>query len=549
MPSGDRKSFEEMLAEAREKLAALAPACGPEPEPIDLFGEALIARVPELTRNMLPPVLADFAWDAAERLGVEPAMIAIPALVACAAAIHDDIKIQPRVLDTKWTESARLWVAVVAESGGKKTPAMEAAIRPLKDIEGRWAREDAINAAKYENAREDHKAARQGRNKTIGEVGHEIADTVPRAMLPEKPERPKRRRRTFGADTTTEALASLLADNEGGMLGVYDELMGMFAGFDAYRSSGRGKDRAAYLELWNGGPRSIDRKTDDKSVYVPNWSASIVGGIQPAKLRDIAHKLDGDGLLQRFLPFRGRTLGPGIDRKPDDRAIGAYSAGIRRLLELRPTTPAAAIELEAEAHLVRQDVENIVQAMLVLPTTLPALKSHLAKWDGIFARVVLTMHAIEGVSSAESYISRLKPEVAEETAARARDLMLGYFLPSVVGFYGEFFHATDPETGHARWIAGHILARGLARITARDIKQAYRALESDDEGVHDAMRKLRAANWVGDGQTSGNSTAWAVNPKVHLRFAQRAVHEKAEREATQARITQAAATLKAFKRN
>lgn len=529
----------------------------PMPEPADLFGGSLTGE-PKLTREMLPRVIADFAFDTAERMGVDPAMIAIPALAVCAAALHDGITIQPRVHDTKWTESARLWLAMVAEPGSRKTPAINAATRPLREIEGRWQQEDAASFAVFERASEDYKAARRGRSETIKDVGAVIADGIPRASLPNLPTKPARRRLTVG-DATMEVLAHILADNDRGVLALHDELVAMIAGFDAYRSNGIGKDRTAALELWNGGPRTIDRVKLGGSVFVPNWSASVLGGIQPAKLREIASKLDSDGFLQRFQPFEGKTLGPGQDRPPDQEAIGSYAAVVRQLLDFRPPVPRKAITLSAEAHVERREVEGIAEALINLPSTPPALRSHMAKWPGMFARLLLTLHAIECASTQRSIAGledvldasdfevrqHLGPEVRGTTAVQARDLSLRFFLPNAIIFYDQFFRSNDPEGAHVRWIAGYILARGLARISIRDIKQAYRELESDDDGIFRAMRVLQAASWVGElVEAQRNSTHWLVNHRVHVRFAEQATAERQHRALQRARIAQSVERLR-----
>jgi hypothetical protein len=60
--------------------------------------------------EMLPPQIADFAFDAGERMGIQTALVAIAALGACAAVIDDGFKIQPKRRDTRLRESARLWV-------------------------------------------------------------------------------------------------------------------------------------------------------------------------------------------------------------------------------------------------------------------------------------------------------------------------------------------------------------------------------------------------------------------------------------------------------
>jgi hypothetical protein len=87
--------------------------------------------------------LKAFVVDRAERLGVKPELIAMPALAVCAAAIDDRVVVQVRRYDQQWHESARIWIAIIEEPGGKKTPAINAAVSALRDIEAVWRSEDA----------------------------------------------------------------------------------------------------------------------------------------------------------------------------------------------------------------------------------------------------------------------------------------------------------------------------------------------------------------------------------------------------------------------
>jgi hypothetical protein len=516
-------------------------------EPFDLFGDVTLAREPELARDALPNVIADFAFDAAERIGVDPAMVAIPTLAVCAAALPDGFTIQPKVNDTRWTESARLWFAMVAAPGSKKTPAINTATSALREIEGRWQQEDGAKIAQFEAESERYKAKLKGHNDAVKTLG-DAADVTPNGTMPEAPIEPTRRRLTIG-DATMEALAHILATNERGVLAIHDELVAMIAGFDAYRgNSGIGKDRTAALELWNGGPRTIDRVKAGGSIAVPNWSASVVGGIQPDKLREIAAKLDSDGFLQRFQPFAGRTVGAGVDRAPDEAAIGAYKAVVRTLVNLPPPVPPRAITLSPEAQVYRREVEAVAAAMIVLPTTPSALKGHLAKWPGIYARLLLTLHAIECVADAGPVlVTSLAPTVGVHTARRARDLMLRFFLPHAVEFYREFFQTTDADIKHVRWIAGYILARSRTEITMRELKRAYRHSDADEDVILRTTAALQRMRWVGEAQYPGKgSTRWQVNPHVHVCFAERAASERERREVEHKAITEAKGQLEAM---
>lgn len=279
--------------------------------PFDIFGE--LTPPPVLTRDMLPPVIADFAFDTAERMGIDPSMAAIPALIVCAAAIHDDVTIQPQAHDDTWLESARLWSAMVGGPSIKKTPSLRASVSAIEAVEARWRKEDAADFAKYEIEKKRRAKAK---------------DEAPECENP-KP----RERRLVVDDFTLEKAAYILADNPGGILVWSDELAGFIGRFDAYKS-GAGSDQAAACRLYNGGPYRRDRVREGASVYVPNWSACMLGGIQPEMMHKIARGLATDGFCQRFLPFYARKVGKPVDRKPDAEAIGSFTGLVARIAGL-----------------------------------------------------------------------------------------------------------------------------------------------------------------------------------------------------------------------
>jgi hypothetical protein len=136
-------------------------------------------------------------------------MIAIPALVVCAAAIDDAIRVQVKMFDTGWTESARLWAAMIAESGGKKTPALSKALDPLQEKEWRWQEEDAVAFAKYESQEADRKAAQRARAERIKEMGHKLAQSSTGMEVPDVAPKPPRRR-TIVMDFSMESLTFVL---------------------------------------------------------------------------------------------------------------------------------------------------------------------------------------------------------------------------------------------------------------------------------------------------------------------------------------------------
>jgi hypothetical protein len=500
-------------------------------EPLDIFGR--ITSEPVLTRDMLPPVIADYAFDVAERIGVDPAMVACAMLATSAAAIDDSIQIQPKVLDDSWLESARLNFLIAAPVGAAKTPAIKAATRPLTEIDAGWQKEDAQKIAEWEDDAKVREAARKHIAKEVQRNG----EYTPEAQnpLPAQQERPVKRRLVIN-DTTTEGVCRILKDNPRGVLLEVDEAMGWISSFDAYRNGSAGKDRAFWLQADNGGHYAKDRADEKASFLVPNLSVSIIGGIQPEKLRSIAKDLHDDGLIQRAFVIRAGAGKRGIDREPNRHAKNAYAALLERLVNLTPAVPAKPIKLDFDAQGDRDIVEDLAQAFIALPTTPAAFKQHLAKWPGRFNRLLLLFHVIDG---------GIKPYVNGETAARVRNFMERYLLPQQHRFYTEYFRGIRPAEADMEWIAGYILAHRSDEVSAREIKRGNH--EMTDDSIRDAMNVLTEANWLGQPveERAKRSISWPVNPRVHVLFAERAAAERQRREETKRVIAEAASKVKA----
>jgi hypothetical protein len=209
------------------------------PNPVDLWslddGGHLAEKAPKLTREMLPKAIADYAFDVAERMGLEPAMACVPGLNVLAAALPDSLRIQHLVNDDSWTESPRLWSAVIAPPGTTKTPALNAMMAPLHKAEQKLAAKHGRDMVVYRDELRRHKADPINNEEPVLPVEAKLLTN----------------------ESTIEGLADALKDNPRGMMICADELTGLIGSFDAYRGNGAKKDRAAWLEAWNGGRRVI----------------------------------------------------------------------------------------------------------------------------------------------------------------------------------------------------------------------------------------------------------------------------------------------------
>lgn len=513
---------------AEEILSLINSARLVNPPPLDVFGDATLAGTPDLPDGCLPPAIDLFARDESRRIGNDPGVQALACLVVTAGAIHDRYRLQPKQHDHRWKESARLWGAAIDETGARKTPTIKAAISPVQHFE---IDKHAENERILERFRLDEKIY----NKALESYAAKRAKGEP-CEEPRKPERPRNWRRLVD-DATLESLSEIAVDNPGGLLCVVDELSGWFGSFDAYRANGAGRDRALWLELYNGGPKLYDRVKRGR-VLVPNWSACLFGGIQPGPMRRLAGRITDDGLVQRFIVVFGKGATEGEDTEPDRHAVLAYREMIMELLRLEPAEEVV-FTLSPEAQQERALVAGVARNVSVLQDTSPAFRSHLAKWEGLFARLTLTFHMAEATA-----IGRTPAAVVSgDTAARVARFMCDYLLPNAARFYVEILGRDQLE--HPRWIAGHILSHRLDRITAHGIGRVYRELRDNLSAIQSAMMTLTVAGWVtaidkGNGKPPSR---WAVDPRVHEIFAARAADEKRRREEVMHRIRAATEAL------
>ncbi len=339
--------------------------------------------------DALPQAVAGFVSDSAEAIGCDASFIALPLLVGFASAIGNSRRVQ---LKRGWTEPAILWGAIIGESGSTKSPALELALRAVRERQRKAMREHAEAMRNYEVERLNHERELTAwkRSKAAGDP-------------PEAPEAPTCER-CWTDDATIEALAKLLQDNPRGMLVIRDELAGWLH-FDRYTSGGGGKGGEApkWLEMFGGRALVVDRKTSG-TIYVPQAAVSIVGGIQPGILaRYVGQEHRDNGLLARLLltmpPRRPKVW---TEADIDPMAEAGIAAIFEALHDLEPANNAdgeprpAIVQLTAEGKrdwIAFYDEHNAEAADLC-----GDLAAAWSKLEGYAARFALVHHLIRQVS-------------------------------------------------------------------------------------------------------------------------------------------------------
>src|SRR5215203_2759869 len=192
----------------------------------------------EFPLSALPLTVRQFVKEAAASLRCPIDYLGLAALAALSAAIGDTRR---TVIKKDWTEGAAIFGMIVGGPSSKKTPAMNLALRPVRE------RQIALKA-EYERQKEEYEIALRDYEKAKKDSPAEIR----------KPDKPVLGR-TYADDTTVERLADILNENRRGLLITKDELSGWLGAMNQYKQGGKGADRQFWLSVHTNQPVTVDR--------------------------------------------------------------------------------------------------------------------------------------------------------------------------------------------------------------------------------------------------------------------------------------------------
>lgn len=474
---------------------------------------------------LLPPVLAEYVLDEADRMPCPLDYIAAALVVAIGSVIGARCALKPKRRDD-WLVTPNLYGGIIGEPASKKTPAIEKGLRFLDRLEadeaGRldarnieYAAELAAFKAREAAIEKSMKDAAGGKRKPASSDAMDAALHDLKALRP--PEEPRARRFRTN-DATVEKLADILArSGSEGILVYRDELTGLLA---TWEREGREGDRAFFLEGWNGlGSFAIDRIGRGSSL-VRTLNLSVFGGIQPELLgrylSDIVASSDNDGRLQRFqmvvypepIPWEWR------DRYPVHGARERVRDLFLRLASFDPVQDGATpaddfvkvphFGFDDAAQEVFVDWSTDLHRNIIANEESPLLRQHFAKFEKLYCAISLILHLAEG---------RIGP-IQADTAMRAV-AWTTYLAGHARRVYGLLEAA---KVGAAQTLAARIAAGKLVDgFTVRDtLRKGWAALGTVRQ-VEQALVVLEDLGYVvgvesTDGLPGRPTVRYAINP-------------------------------------
>jgi len=235
--------------------------------------------------EVLPPPLARFVREVADALPCPADFVGVPmlALLGCAIGTSRVLRVKPG-----WLEGPRLYTAVVADTGTKKSPALRFAAQPLYDRQ-RTLLQQSLHAPGCADTTDPLTG-----QPSVLETRQPPWMARPSARdVPSPPQ-------LFTTDATLEAFIVLLAQNPRGVALIQDELGAWTSAMDQYRQ--RGADRQRWLSLWNGAPVIVNRKSRQQPIVLDNPLVCIAGCIAQDTLDELSDARGReDGFIHRIL--------------------------------------------------------------------------------------------------------------------------------------------------------------------------------------------------------------------------------------------------------
>jgi hypothetical protein len=440
--------------------------------------------------ELLPEPVRGFIRAGAAAIGCDPAFVALPTLTALASAIGNTRRIQ---LKKDWQEPAILWTVVLAESGAKKSPPFDLAMRPLY-------RRQHLAMKRYSEAMREYKQAAKKYKRDLAKWERSKSEGDP----PIEPDPPVCER-CWVDDVTTEGLLPLLAQQWRGLLLKKDELSAWFGSFDRYQKGGKnGADAARFVEMFGGRPVCIDRKTSG-TLYVPRAALCVTGGIQPAIFRlAMTWELKANGLLARLLaampPAKARKWS---EASIDEKLLDALDRVYDRLFGLAPGVNRDGDPTPVDLPMTREGKEVWISFYNEHAEELADLTGDLSaawsKLEGYAARLSLVVQLVRWAADDKT----ANPAEVDAASIRAGIGLSRWFGNETKRIYAISEESTEAQERRelVEFISrkgGTITNRQLQGINARRYPTAAAA-----EQALDALAKAGLGKWQTDTHDGG----------------------------------------------
>ena len=483
--------------------------------------------VKALRPELIPEPFRDWLADVSLRMQTPADFPVISTIVIISSVIGAGCGIRPKQLDG-WEVIPNLWGACIGRpSVCLKSPSMKEALGLLDRLQHvygqifeREKKESDFDGMVSGAIVKDLKARLDKEAKKNTMDAKELDMLRAEFMAASESAEQQPARRMFKSnETTIQSMTLLQSQNPRGVLVFRDELTGLLVKWD--REDGA-DERAYFLEGWNGNGSYVDVKiargvTEAKSICI-----SLLGGIQPDKLKGYlnqAQKGGNDGLIQRLQlavwPDEPQAWQL-IDTTPNKEHKQNAFVILQKLAEMDFIEYGATQEERDDRPFFRFDEagQAVFNAWLtrlqteIIPTEEnPLMVEHFGKFRSLMPSLALVFHLIDIADG------KARGAVSERAALLAVD-WCGYLESHARRIYAM---AATPEQEAAVKLAEKIKAGSLPNpFTTRDVeRKGWHGLGTSG-AIKEACQILEDEGWLLEQLPEMPATGRRRLPEYHI---------------------------------
>lgn len=379
-------------------------------------------KVEEMTEDLMPEPLKEWLLDVSHRMQTPADFSTISALVIFSSVIGSACSIRPKRVDN-WEVIPNLWGACIGPpSVVLKTPSMQEAMSMVEKLQAKYVEDfenqkSFIEADKLESELKikDIVKRMEKLSKGVGVIGTVDADAMAvlkhdYAELKKELDQIPTRRLFKTNETTVQSMTQIQKENERGLLVFRDELTALLVKWDR---EDQADERAYFLEGWNGNGSYTDVKISRGLSEAKNICISLLGGIQPNKLKRYLYqalKGNNDGLLQRLQLAvwpETPTTWTLVDAMPNSQARDKVEQMLFTLAEIDFRTLGAFdnengerpyFRFDDEAQKIFNDWLTELQTKKIPSEENPIMLEHFGKYRSLMPSLSLVFHCLESIS-------------------------------------------------------------------------------------------------------------------------------------------------------
>jgi hypothetical protein len=481
-----------------------------------------------MTPELIPAPFRDWLADVSHRMQTPADFPVISTIVIFSSVIGAGCGIRPKQRDA-WEVIPNLWGACIGRpSVCLKSPSMKEALGILDRLQFVYSEmyEREKRSADFEGmvagaVQKDLKSRldKEAKKATMDSRELDLMRMEYLEALDASQEQPARRLFKTN-ETTIQSMTLLQSQNPRGLLVFRDELTGLLTRWD--REDGA-DERAYFLEGWNGNGAYVDVKIARGVTEAKQICISLLGGIQPDKLKAYLHQAQSggnDGMIQRLQlavwPDEPKNWQL-IDTAPNKEHRHHAFANLQKLAEMDFAEHGAGYDPEHDdrpfyrfneaGQAVFFEWLTELQTVKIPTEENPLMVEHFGKFRSLMPSLALIFHLIDIANGAPG-------GAVTETAARLAVAWCDYLESHARRIYAM---AESPEQEAAVRLASKIKAGGLPNpFTTRDIdRKGWHGL-GKGAPLKEALEILAYEGWIVEQPPEPQAVGRRPLPSFHI---------------------------------